>query len=666
MKTPILPGRQRRSCNTLILLVTTMLCLLCCPIDALAQQHASKEVLQKMLANPNGYLFAKVTEDEYFRLFDINDLAAPIAKFSCRSVAPNPVENDLLLVEHLPEFQHGLAKYPPIVSKPNDKESARIEIEGWQGHWIGTDLIHCFAIREGDIWLSLIDWEKRELVTERRITEIGQFDNDWEPTIWAGTSVYFKQRQVDNLIKVSLVDGSIDTGITLADPQTESLLFTPDSRAAVVVSDELVKIIDLQSSEARLIPNVVKYEHPIDSKAYLRHIVPLLGRTNFSSHSRWISPRKLAIPRLNELVVLDVESATVSILPFAKKPRNYVTDSGRHGADDDTRLELLEVFDGTGVVRVRNLVENRSVKKTFLIDFDSGQKVELPESAEKAKWISSNAYIYRNSANDPQEPGTWYYQVKPEKKIRLSEEDVGSDRRRVFLTRDSRRIFVNDGTSGSSWSVCDIDSNETKRLPQFELVIELGMLGSPINLSNDAQHERNDLHQPVFSEKSENQTIEKTERMKIAELIATMPFEIRKEAWSAYGRMKDPSYLQDPHETLRYINNRLSKNGSTFTSLWVDSKNSPTTVNLARCRFWAYEKCVENDLSLLLSETRRRSRTAEEMKLLHPEFVRIADEFKALCKSNPKATKATERALLSYIYTKVLKVRRTLDLDQRK
>ena len=628
-------------------------------------QLASKQQLEEVFSNTADYILVKGEDDEEYQLFDINNLESPFAKIVCRSLTPHPVLTDYLLVNYLPEFKDGLASYPPNISKPDDKESAKIRIEGWKGHWVGHDFVHCFAIKDGDIWLSQIDWEKRALVNERRITQIGQFDSEWRPVIWARTSLYFKHRQSGSHIKVSLIDGSVESGITFFDPQTESMLVSPDARTAVIVSNELIKIVDLESSESRLISNVVKYKHPFDAKAYLRHVVPIVERQQFKSNSHWISATQLVVPRLNGLVALDVESSSIKILPLAKKPRNYVAENDRYGAGDDTKFSLVKMFESSGVVKVSSLVNSRSVQKLALVDFASGQKVGLPESAKGATWLSSNSFVYSTASDDEAGAGTWFYQVKPERKIKLADEGFRG-RMRVLLTRDRKKLFANLGTSKSRWIVCDIDTEDIAHLPQFEMASELGALGSPVQLSIGNLQNSMTTSQPVFSKGSRNEPLEKTERMEIAELIATMPFEIRKDAWNAYEKMKHSSNVRDPFKTLEFIKSEFNagtrRRGLSFDSSWLASNNHASTINLDRCRFWAFEKCVEFDLSRLLSETRRRTRTPEEVELLNREFTKVADKFVEQYKVQPNRLM---RHWLTDVYGMASKVRRDLNLDHR-
>ena len=402
-------------------------------------------------------------------VYHTSDLERPVTtvfNLSSRSDL-RPIKNSDLWLDGMPQVERGIARRLPSITDAKSKKSKWVFIQGSEGYYAHQDLTQGVAIKDGDVWLAEFNWQDGKLNNERQVTEDELFGQDWKPEIWAGNCIYFRRGKRIGLAKVSLDDGSIEEDVTLYNPQTEEATFSPDGRALVTVSSQLIKIIDLQTGERRQLPNSV---FPYKSANYF-------GYRHFSFNHRWVSPRILVAPAASGegIAVLNIETAKIKVIPFGKR---YLRVNVSKRLVEDCVLVECEAI---------SKPKSPSATLTYelkLVDVTAMSVTALTKSANNGKWMSKNGYLYVVKKGGLKELGTWYQQISPRKKIRLSGKAIFATQDRYLLLNKSQKILVNDGESKPKWKVVDLETEKISKLGQWDGIKYVCVVGASIELGS--------------------------------------------------------------------------------------------------------------------------------------------------------------------------------------
>ena len=120
-----------------------------------------------------------------------------------------------------------------------------------------------------------------------------------------------------------------------------------------------------------------------------------------------------------------------------------------------------------------------------LVDAKTMSVVGLPESANRARWVSKNGYLYFVKEGGLKELGTWYQQISPWKKFRLSGKDnIMTNRDRYVLASKSQKIFINDGKYKPNWKAVDLKTEKISKLGQWDGIKHVCVVGASIELGS--------------------------------------------------------------------------------------------------------------------------------------------------------------------------------------
>ncbi len=337
----------------------------------------------------------------------------------------------------------------------------------WAGYYIHENLRQTVWIKERDIWIGDIDWIGCDIVNQRQVTHVGQFEltqhgrNEPHLICWSGQNLFIEAGfdPQKPLVRVNLVDGSVQEldwlmyeGKSVAD----DVLIDPGERVAVHFRPENIRLIDLTSGKVFKVSwgKVAEWGlnpyRPEDGPLKEKFLKSMAIRDAWISSSRYVvgftpMPDKSKIGA----VVLDVERGELQVTPI---PRLSV--DGVKG--EYYPLRKGQVLPGEKPGIILDSVEFRNTKTkhgAVLIDLDSGQSWFAPASFSSFNFIDSYHLVYAVTDKGLSGNGTFLMDRRTKRSTKLAPfTDFSRPKSvadgKVILLRRGREVYrVNeDGT----------------------------------------------------------------------------------------------------------------------------------------------------------------------------------------------------------------------------
>jgi hypothetical protein len=238
---------------------------------------------------------------------------------------------------------------------------------------VADDMKWAVLCRNGDVYRTDLDWEKMSRLNEKKITAIGQFNDQYfAANLLIGTERTLILRNVNKIANVNLQTGTVKP----MDLSLEQLSKrkSPDSK----------RVVGLEKGQF--------YCYEVDADRPLYHPV---GRGAINDYL-WLGNEKcVAIAAMKTVVVYDVPKNTLTVLAELPAACNRIGEPS-----PDQRYFFCA-----------------GKSQGFLIDAEKRTVLPVVGGAG-VKWISNDTFTFSREIMDSDQRGTWVQTVgEPEKRV---------------------------------------------------------------------------------------------------------------------------------------------------------------------------------------------------------------------------------------------------------
>ncbi|PHQ31488.1 hypothetical protein [Rhodopirellula bahusiensis] len=363
---------------------------------------------------------------------------------------------------------------------------------------ISWDNRRAFRIQDGDLFRASLDWNQETVVLGDQITEVGVFDR-LEFVKWVRNVLTFRNPSND---KKPIVQVDLSTNEVLELPaspiENESTTLQLTDTLMVEINPKEIRFTELDTGEARAIPNYELFSHPAVSNNAPSRALPILESLSEPLRDtdrpvKWIDNRKtavigndvfLAVTHGHRLLAVHLPTLRTKTLFCGLGPSNPTRDN--FGEE----LWIAKVFGSKVVCAVTIGKHWQSVSKSVFSDPKSGSKdfviVDistdstklLPKFASTATWINDNAFLYVVKSGGISEVGLHLYFIDRAISRRISTQ---TEEPAIVMLQDGKTALMNlDG-----WKKVDTSTGSVEDIDVLATAVDVMRLGNPIDLGVD-------------------------------------------------------------------------------------------------------------------------------------------------------------------------------------
>ncbi len=295
--------------------------------------------------------------------------------------------------------------------------------------WVAADLSRYVSLHEGDLWVGTLDWQDNSSSEPRNLTNIGLL-NDLQPITWCGQDFFFHNPQATQkpILRIDTQTGDItelaETKALNANaqgsPDGRFLLLSDGGRMTYTAAggESLLHVFDCVNNETFSFDSTIDERHYVGTQKQPRRIVDLrvqdwLGSDIFVGWGSGAQIGWFDLAQRKRMIIADIPDV-VAELPFSLIHGGFVRKAIIPGGQflDVTLLGYLQQNPPPGT---------RRVEKRFRIDRINGSAIRLPALLKNPPtWVDENRYVYARRTGSFSEIGTWLYDVRTGKTVRLT------------------------------------------------------------------------------------------------------------------------------------------------------------------------------------------------------------------------------------------------------
>lgn len=314
---------------------------------------------------------------------------------------------------------HRMLSFDTITNKSFDPLSA-VSLDDINNNriWLAFDRRAAVQLKQGDLWRSDIDWQQGRMKPPVNLTQIGLLAQS-EPVLWYGDHLWMRRKEATTkpIVKINIRTGAIEEFAETAPfkgpygspngrfkywgDHHEGKLHVFDAKIGETFSMEATRVYRMYGGAVKERPTPVN----IDDQVYWVNEDTFYTHINFT----WVDLAKREITQVVTLpkIVADVPAQIGGANPISWIP----------GAD-----YIDQTFTGQRADDNGGIIPNSGIKRRYRIGRLTREVIDLPsEDADVGvTWLDANRYVVARDKGGLNEVGTWLYDVRTNKHVRIS------------------------------------------------------------------------------------------------------------------------------------------------------------------------------------------------------------------------------------------------------